>query len=210
MLTFAVKPTQNNTLFNVPYVQYSGGNRLLSPPECDALVAAMQAMPLQEGSIGTVKDKSTIDKDYRTVKVGVLPHAGWEWLYLRILERVQWSNETHFKFDLSGVFESAQFLEYTAPNEGEPSPGHYRWHTDVGPGVGSTRKISVVIQLSDPTEYDGCRLQLFDCRSPVLTVPEIGRGDMVVFPSYLPHQVTDITRGTRRALVLWVTGPSFR
>ena len=35
-------------------------------------------------------------------------------------------------------------------------------------------------------------------------------GDLVVFPSYVLHEVTPVTKGERNSLVCWVTGPSFK
>jgi PKHD-type hydroxylase len=32
------------------------------------------------------------------------------------------------------------------------------------------------------------------------------RGTVHLFPSYMPHKVTPITRGTRYSLVIWVHG----
>ena len=33
---------------------------------------------------------------------------------------------------------------------------------------------------------------------------------VTVFPSYVVHRVTPVTRGTRRSLVVWANGPGFR
>jgi PKHD-type hydroxylase len=36
------------------------------------------------------------------------------------------------------------------------------------------------------------------------------RGAVIIFPSYVLHRVTRVTRGVRKSLVVWVTGPNFR
>ena len=36
------------------------------------------------------------------------------------------------------------------------------------------------------------------------------RGTVIVFPSFLPHRIRTLTRGTRYALVAWGHGPAFR
>lgn len=81
--------------------------------------------------------------------------------------------------------------------------------------VGKIRKISVTINLSGPGSYDGGNLmfdlgqhsdseQFYECT-------EIrDKGSMIVFPSFLPHCVTPITRGTRYSLVLWNLGKPFK
>jgi PKHD-type hydroxylase len=36
------------------------------------------------------------------------------------------------------------------------------------------------------------------------------RGTVIAFPSYVLHRVTPIIAGTRKSLVVWITGPKFR
>ena len=36
------------------------------------------------------------------------------------------------------------------------------------------------------------------------------RGTIIVFPSFLEHQVTPVTKGTRYSLVQWYSGPDWR
>ena len=36
------------------------------------------------------------------------------------------------------------------------------------------------------------------------------QGSIIVFPSYVYHQVTPVTRGTRYSLVLWSLGQPFK
>lgn len=80
--------------------------------------------------------------------------------------------------------------------------------------VGKIRKLSLTCNLSDPDSYDGGNLQFdFGCRSAVQyhTCTEIRpRGNIIVFPSELWHQVTPVTRGTRYSLVMWCLGRPFK
>lgn len=202
-----------------PYVQYSEDQRVLSPPECKAIIDFMADKELRQGTIGT-GGGPRVELDYRSAYIYGLPVKGFEWLYERLIQRISWVNGAQYRFDIAGLAEPIQFLEYresegggaeSEQDGGEKSfSGRYKWHTDTGAGVASNRKLSAVIQLSDPSEYEGCRLTLFDCMSPIREVYEIGQGDMVVFPSFTPHCVTPLEKGTRRALALWVTGPTFR
>ena len=36
------------------------------------------------------------------------------------------------------------------------------------------------------------------------------QGSIIVFPSFVYHQVTPVTRGMRHSLVGWIAGPTFR
>ena len=80
---------------------------------------------------------------------------------------------------------------------------------------GKVRKISMTINLTEPDDYKGGDLK-FDFgphagRGRFKTCKEIRpRGSVIVFPSFLHHQVTPVTEGTRYSLVLWSLGKPFR
>ena len=80
--------------------------------------------------------------------------------------------------------------------------------------VGKIRKISLTLNLNPPGEYEGGLLK-FDF-GPHNTkqfheVEEIkDQGSMIIFPSFLDHCVTPITKGTRYSLVLWSVGDPFK
>ena len=80
---------------------------------------------------------------------------------------------------------------------------------------GKIRKISMTINLTEPDDYKGGDLK-FDFgphagRGRFKTCKEIRpRGSVIVFPSFLHHQVTPVTEGTRYSLVLWSLGKPFR
>lgn len=81
--------------------------------------------------------------------------------------------------------------------------------------VGKVRKLSVTVTLNDPKEYDGGSLQ-FDL-SPHADNQQFHtlddareQGTIIVFPSFLPHCVTPITRGIRKSLVIWNLGYPFK
>lgn len=81
--------------------------------------------------------------------------------------------------------------------------------------IGKVRKISVTINLNAPGDYEGGNLkfdfghhndgdQFHECE-------EIRpQGSIIVFPSFLPHCVTPVTKGTRYSLVLWCLGEPFK
>lgn len=70
------------------------------------------------------------------------------------------------------------------------------------------RKLSMVIQLSDPSEYEGGELLLHLGNNP--TRIERKKGLAVFFPSYILHEVTPVTKGERYSLVAWVHGKPFK
>jgi PKHD-type hydroxylase len=36
------------------------------------------------------------------------------------------------------------------------------------------------------------------------------KGMVILFPSWVIHRVTPVTKGVRKSIVVWVTGPKFR
>jgi len=95
--------------------------------------------------------------------------------------------------------------------DGTPPYGY----TKNWPLIGKIRKLSMTINLNLPGEYDGGNLK-FDYGPHVEgnryhECEEIRpQGSVIIFPSYVYHQVTPVTRGTRYSLVLWRCGEPFK
>lgn len=119
------------------------------------------------------------------------------WIFERVKRVVDSINRQYFKFILSG-FPNLQILEY-------PVGGFYRTHTDLGSGAYSTRKLSVIFLLSDPSAFEGGELTGTNGEN-ILT----SQGMAVIFPAYLPHQVKPVTAGLRHTMVTWVLGPPYQ
>ena len=96
-----------------------------------------------------------------------------------------------------------------------PDGGIPRGYTDNADMIGKVRKLSITVNLNKPGEYDGGNLK-FDFGPHAAgkrfhEVEEIRpQGSIIVFPSYVYHQVTPVTRGTRYSLVLWSLGQPFK
>ena len=70
------------------------------------------------------------------------------------------------------------------------------------------RKLSGSIQLTDPKEYKGGELYLYDDYPGQIMKQE--QGTLILFPSYTLHEVKPVTKGERNSLVFWVTGKQFK
>jgi len=145
------------------------------------------------------------DKSMRSSSVKWIPQdEKWQWLYEKLMQLAVDANKELWNFDLISAPELIQYTEYYASEE-----GHYDWHQDIGPGVGSLRKVSITVQLSDSDEYEGGDLQLWYGGNSSINA-ERGSGVVVVFPSYMMHRVSKVTKGTRRSFVLWVGGQHYK
>lgn len=129
-----------------------------------------------------------------------------KWVFEKLGFIVSSLNARFFRFDLTGFGEAIQLTNYNSDEK-----GMYGWHIDGwgGPSTNPNRKLSIVLQLSDPSEYEGGNLELKTSSDQIIRIKK-QRGLIVAFPSWSLHQVTPVTQGSRQSLVSWITGPAFR
>ena len=123
------------------------------------------------------------------------------WINALLIGYIRYANFANFHYNLSeDDKEGVQFSKY---NEG----CFYKKHTDYGDNDSHrTRKLSLSLQLSDETEYEGGELILYDnIRNDNFLVSK-SKGSLIVFDSRITHEVTSITSGTRYSLVKWYHG----
>ena len=117
------------------------------------------------------------------------------------------ANNQAFGFDINDI-DKLQFTLYE-----EANLGYYGWHADTNwiSEDCCSRKISMSIQLSNPSDYEGGDVEIVDSN---LTDEQIidckKKGSIITFPSFMQHRVTPVTKGRRMSLVGWVSGPKFR
>lgn len=165
---------------------------------CELMIEKFSKLPESNGS--TFNNSL----DHRKSKV--------RWVYnehnlVDILMRyVVEANALAFNVDIQPEMGEMQFGEYQASYGGK-----YDWHHDVDwqNNRNYDRKLSVVVQLTSPSAYQGGNFEFSEVQSPK---PEHWgkQGSILVFPSYLTHRVTEVTEGTRYSLVSWVRGPRWR
>jgi len=179
-----------------------------SPEDCTKIVEMAMTLPVVNGQIG--EETTVTDSKMRRSSIRWIPRFDLRFFplcgNLELLFRE--GNRHAFGFDLT-AFHSIQFTEYYATNE-----GFYDWHQDAtwtSPLL-VRRKLSLVVQLSDPADYEGGRLEFKkeDCGETPKPETILPQGTVIVFPSFLHHRVTPVTSGTRYSLVTWIEGPSFR
>ena len=180
-----------------PFVAWEGA---LTPAEVDAITAYGDGLIHRKAELGEKRD----DIDHiRITQLAWIEHKPeTEQIYNRLAGIVQDLNTNFYRFALTGL----ENLQYTIYDAG--GGGHYDWHIDFGHTNHKPRKISLSVQLSNPADYDGCDLQ-FQIDSNIQTAPRT-RGTVIAFPSFFLHRVTPVSRGVRKSLVLWATGPEFR
>lgn len=148
----------------------------------------------------------SIDTGIRRSGLNWMPNTQeTQWVFEKLGHIVSSLNAQFFRFDLTGFGEPIQLTNYDSSEQ-----GMYGWHVDMGSDTQSpSRKLSLVLQLSDPVEYEGGVLELQPHGKDVVRMRK-QRGLVVVFPSWTLHQVTPVTQGSRQSLVAWITGPAFK
>lgn len=182
----------------------------VSHSDCDALTSLALKLPEHKPTLGFDSGVSD-DNMRRSVLRWIDPVKNPEFTYIhdlmwKTLIRV---NHDFFNFNVTAL-PPMQFTEYD-----ESYLGEYKMHQDVfwvNPGP-NHRKISLIVQLTDPSEYEGGDLKFHYTNFP----PTDGdmkemkkKGTVIAFPSFLFHQLTPVTKGKRRSLVAWFEGPKFQ
>jgi predicted 2-oxoglutarate/Fe(II)-dependent dioxygenase YbiX len=176
-----------------PYISYNIGKETL-----DFLEHEISNTPgdVQDGNVG---GSNSVD-NIRRSKIKFLPNQNIKSFLMHTFSSI---NRQAFGFNINDIYD-IQYSEYDSEYE-----GHYDWHIDVAwnADMWYQRKLSISIQLSDGSDYEGGDLEFKEFK----TNPEENRekGTIIVFPSYQLHRVTPVTKGKRRALVAWVEGPQF-
>ena len=200
----------------------------LTPKECEMVIKhAQDHYKAQEAVVGHGA-AARADK-MRSSTIRWLSYSDLEllWLRMRIEEKILVANR-EFGYHLQAGFTEMQFTEYHGPvampkntwwnrliNKQAVMPAadgggdHYDWHEDCSASMKRPmdRKLSFVLQLSDPADYVGGRFELTKHADPLTPGAFTRQGDALIFRSGLKHQVTPVTQGTRYSLVTWVHGP---
>jgi PKHD-type hydroxylase len=174
---------------------YAYWNDAFTKEECEKIIQIAK-------NKGLVKGKTMGQSDVRKSKVSWLYSCDdIEWVFRRVTDIILNLNERFFGFDIFGLNEGFQFTNYKAPSD------KYGKHVDRALDF-VVRKLSVSIQLTDPEEYEGGELYLYDGDKG--TLMDKKKGTLVLFPSYVLHEVMPVTKGERNSLVTWVTGNQFK
>lgn len=163
------------------------------------------------------KSTTKADLDYRKCMKCPIELLEQPWMYDTLWHLFRVVNQ-RWQFDINSVSQ-AEILRYCSPNH------KFDLHYDAGllpadGGLGkSVRKLSMIIQLSDSEEYEGCDFEIIEQLGGEDTAKNIfesmneearKKGSVIVFPSFQRHQITPLISGERKSLVCWASGPDWR
>ena len=171
----------------------------LSPEYCQKLISKCSQAPLHEGQIRNNNSQEQ-DISFRNNLISFTEDIEIKTLVTNYLIK---ANRVSFGFEVDYV-PAVQFSRYEQGT-------YYNFHHDVNWFNTESmydRKLSIIIQLSDENSYEGGDFVF--CSSVHTPVTMRAQGSIIVFPSYINHRVTEITKGVRHSLVCWMEGPRWK
>jgi PKHD-type hydroxylase len=177
-------------------------NGAFSSEEVERITFLEELMSFEKGVVGPATDGGLNEKARNSDVSFIFPNEQSEWLYQKLGQLIGRANYDLFMYDIDRL-EPLQYTMYKGD-----SLNHYDWHFDSFQTYESLqRKVSGVLCLSDPDEYEGGDLEIITSGSPDRAERlRPYKGEVVFFDSQFPHKVHPVTKGVRKTLVFWVLG----
>lgn len=126
--------------------------------------------------------------------------AGFPFMDIRTITKK--ANDEIYDFNLLGIIDQdfPQMFKYSEKE-------YYDWHIDLNVMMPS-RKITFIINLSDPKDYTGGEIEFLNIDTSEANIDE--QGSCLIFPSYIPYRIKPVTSGNKHILVGHVHGALFK
>ena len=175
----------------------------IPPKLCDDIIKYGLSQAETMARTGGYGDRELTKEEIKDMKRKRNSDLVWlndPWIYKELHPYIHQANRNagwNFDWDRS---ESCQFTKYKLNQ-------YYDWHCDDwnapyqrrldDPTNGKARKLSVTCSLSDPKDYKGGDLILYEDEKGVKIPRE--QGTLILFPSYVMHEVTKVSKGERNS-----------
>lgn len=175
---------------------------------CNKILKDAEELPVQDALVGT-NDTTHLNSDSRRSKIRFIHANDWRFTYLfdELWRMAISANNDFFNVHLSRL-NFIQLAEYDSSYQGEYKEHHDVFWLNNDPIY--HRKLTCVIQLSDPNTYSGGDLEITEAG----VKPEVEdirqQGTAIFFPSLLRHKANPVLSGTRYSIAAWFEGPKWR
>ena len=179
---------------------------LFTPEECDSIIERAYQNEFEDSTVGNpIYGGQKINHDYRKSRIQWMGRDRFDDVFDKLWKSTIEVNQEYFGFHID-FLPSLQFTEYDESYQVE-----FKHHNDM---IWMTehdrhRKLSCIIHLTDPNEFEGCQLNM-ECESQDFPLKDTTRGTVVWFHALATHWVTPITKGRRNSVVCWFEGPQWR
>lgn len=173
---------------------------------CEKIIKDGLTLPPINARMGSGGE--TVDNVYRRSKVRFIPKddVRFTFLFDNLWKLAMQANNDYFNFHLSKL-DFIQLAEYDAAYKGEYKEHHDVFWMNNDPFF--HRKMSCIVQLSDPATYEGGNFEITEAANPLDSGTK-AQGSSIFFPSMLRHKANPVTKGLRYSLAGWFDGPKWR
>jgi len=175
---------------------------------CQHIIDTALRREPSEAQIGT-KDGIQKDDSFRRSNIRFVNKgdAELDYLFDEMWKLAIRANQDWFDVQISKL-DYYQIAEYDSANRGE-----YKTHHDIFYMNGDPyyhRKLSCIIQLSDPAIYEGGDLVFEHVEHHPNAEEMKQQGTVIFFPSFVRHAALPVTAGKRYSIASWFDGPKWR
>jgi PKHD-type hydroxylase len=175
---------------------------------CNELLANALTIPSQDAHVGINGAEST---SYESRRSQIRFINSGDWMFKEFFSDL-WNMAIQANSDFFNVhitkLDFVQLAEYDSSYKGEYKAHHDVFWINNDPFY--HRKLSCIVQLTDPNEYTGGDFELIDTS----TFPDASemrqQGTVIFFPSFFKHQANPVLTGTRYSIASWFEGPKWR
>jgi len=192
--------------------QYAYFDDVFTKDELKKIIEISTKISLVDGGIGDGDGDGGIGPRVSKINHQTLNENN-KWIFDRLNQLIVNANMEFFDYDLIG-YDSYQYSEYHMKDA-----GHYDYHVDIifnghnldTDAIGiQTRKLSISLLLNEPeVDFEGGEFYI-NSGGHINPITKLKAGTAILFPSFLLHKVAPVTKGIRKSLVVWITGPKFR
>lgn len=122
--------------------------------------------------------------------------------FLNIRDVTKNANTEIYDFKLLGIIDQ-DFPQVYVYSSGD----YYNLHVDLNL-MAPSRKITFIVNLSDPSSYEGGEIEFLNVDISAANIEE--QGSCLIFPSYVPYKINQVVSGTKHIIVGHVHGALFR
>ena len=179
-----------------------------TPEQCAKILSDGLELPAQDAKLGVAGMSEYSNDEYRKSKIRFIQqanHPQFQWLFDELWKMGMQANRDWFNFHITNL-SFVQLAEYD-----ESYSGEYKKHHDVFwiNNDNYHRKLTCVIQLTDPATYEGGDFEMYDLNEYPNKQEMRTQGTAIFLPSFINHAALPVTKGTRYSLAVWFEGPKF-
>jgi len=182
--------------------------KYFTPEQCSKILENGLKIPAQDAKLGVAGMNDYSNDLFRKSKIRFIQadNPDFKWLFDELFKMGMQANKDWFNFHITNL-SYIQLAEYDESYQGE-----YKKHHDVFWVNNDSyhRKLTCVIQLTDPSEYEGGDLELFELSEYPNKDELRQQGTAIFFPSFIPHQAHPVTKGKRYSIAVWFEGDKWK